>query len=170
MRVVWEGGWRGGATMNKSLILPAIFVVLGVALQGSDSKTPTAPKEGRLAELLALPTEEFRADPYIRAAETLQTMGKAKACALLRELAPKDDWPHTRTLTLCRMLSRPSQSVDVSCIGRVVCPEGLVPLGFSAVGPRRNSWKNLQTGAAASQPFRYATRHGHHRDAETVGA
>jgi hypothetical protein len=84
-----------------------------------------APEEGELADLLALPTWDqhldrergmlviqlvYRADPYIQSAQSLQTMGKEKACKFLRKLAQKDPtyctWPyyHPRTLTLCRML------------------------------------------------------------------
>ncbi len=61
--------------------------------------------EVRVADLLKLPVDDdYKADPYLKAAQSLQAMGKEKACVLLRKLAAQDKWPSQRTVTLCRML------------------------------------------------------------------
>src|SRR5437868_5544038 len=76
-------------------------------------------KAKRLADLLALPTEDYRVDPYLRAAQALQAMGREKGCARLRELAAKEKYPYTRTLSLCRMLfqSKPKGTFRRAFIG-----------------------------------------------------
>jgi hypothetical protein len=73
-----------------------------------------AADEVKVPDLLKLSTfEEFKALPYLRAAEALQAAGKDKAFELLRELATKDDdWPHTRTVVLCRMLFKAKEGSE----------------------------------------------------------
>jgi hypothetical protein len=60
----------------------------------------------KLIDLLALPAKsvDYKVDPYLRVAESLQKMGEVKACKRLQELAARDEWPYTRTVILCRML------------------------------------------------------------------
>jgi hypothetical protein len=64
---------------------------------------PPAPKEVRLADLLALPERDYRADPYLRVVVSLQALGKVKAVKLLQRLAAKEK-SLVRLAVLCRML------------------------------------------------------------------
>jgi hypothetical protein len=67
------------------------------------SDDPKATEVG-VADLLKLPDEDdYKVDPYLRAAQSLQAMGEEEACKLLAALAAKDKWSATRTVTLCRM-------------------------------------------------------------------
>jgi hypothetical protein len=99
------------------------MVFLGVAcvvpVRASDQRDGgQSSNEYRLEDLMALPTmtlgeqQQYRATAYLKAAVSLQTMGKEKSCQLLLKLAEKDRWPNTRTLVLCRMLFRPKPKSD----------------------------------------------------------
>jgi hypothetical protein len=81
-----------------------------------------AKKETRVADLLALPSDKYRVDPYLKIAQSLQVMGQKRACALIRELAVKEakaKWPYTRTICLCRMLfkAKPKSKFRRAAIG-----------------------------------------------------
>ena len=62
--------------------------------------------------LLSKDPYAYKVDEYLEAARSLQALGKERACALLKELAAKEQlpkdygWPFLRTVTLCRMLFR----------------------------------------------------------------
>jgi len=90
------------------LLVCALVAAAGVMAAPAPFSRPSraVPKEVRLADLLALPRQNYRVDPYLRVAEPLQAMGRVRAVKLLHELAAKDEkqWPHTRTIVLCRML------------------------------------------------------------------
>src|SRR5438128_2060640 len=83
--------------------LAVLFVMVMPVMAAAD--------EVQVTDLLDLPANEFKAGAYLRVAQMLQAVGKEKACARLRELAAKDkdDWPHTRTIVLCRMLFKAKQ-------------------------------------------------------------
>ena len=93
--------------MSKGILLAtflsavtATFWCVGVC-RSDDSKTT----EVGVADLLKLPDEDdYKVDPYLRAAQSLQAMGEEKACKLLADLAVKQTRSETRTVTLCRML------------------------------------------------------------------
>src|SRR2546429_83837 len=71
-----------------------------------------AADEIQLADLLDLSANEFKAAPYIRVAQSLQALGKEKACAMLREFAAKDTDKRNMapgTVVLCRMLFKARQ-------------------------------------------------------------
>jgi hypothetical protein len=101
-----------------------LLLTLGAGTLVAGDKTSGAPKAIRLADLLALPVEEYRSDPYIQAAQSLQALGKEKTSALLRELAAKEDWPYCRTLSLCRMLfqAKPERTFRRAAVGGVSFP------------------------------------------------
>ncbi len=89
------------------LLCSALGAAAVLAAPGPFRKPTAAPKEVGLADLLALPDAAWRAyrvDPYLRVAESLQAMGKARAIKLLEDSAATDEYPHNRTLVLCRML------------------------------------------------------------------
>jgi hypothetical protein len=122
-------GKRDGAmwrrlVIQKALVPIVVFCATAAVPLGAAGQQAKPPKAARLADLLALPTEEYRVDPYIRAAQSLQAMGKDKACKLLGELAAKDQHPYTRTLVLCRMLfkAKPKSTFRRAAIGAPVFP------------------------------------------------
>jgi hypothetical protein len=78
----------------------------------------------KLDDLSQLPTTHgFKVYPYLKAAQSLQAMGKEKAGALLRDLATRElsrrEWPYTRTITLCRMLfqAKPNSNFRRAYVG-----------------------------------------------------
>jgi hypothetical protein len=81
-----------------------LLLAPGGGVPAADEKPVEAPKEVRLADLLALPVTPYRVDTYLGAARSLQALGKEKASALLLELAAKEEPPNFRTFCLCRML------------------------------------------------------------------
>lgn len=97
--------------MKGRYCLTAMLLVALSSVHCPD-KTAAAEDGIKLAELMDLPTTYYVVDPYLRAAQSLQGMGKEKACAKMRELAAKDRCPHTRTLVLCRMLFKAKKESD----------------------------------------------------------
>jgi hypothetical protein len=89
-------------------LLTGVLVVVAAACRADE---PAASEAG-IADLLKLPDlDAYKVDPYLNAAQSLQALGKDKACVLLNELAAKefaakDGWPFLRSITLCRMLFR----------------------------------------------------------------
>jgi hypothetical protein len=116
----------GGNTMVKWTFASVILLTTGVPHLLADSKSEEPAKEVRLAEPLALPADHYRVDPYLKAAEGLQAMGKEKAIPLLHKLASREAWPYTRTLTLCRLLfeARPKSTFRRALIGGAFFPGG----------------------------------------------
>jgi hypothetical protein len=113
----------GRGTMLELTFTSMVVVVTAVAnLLGAGGKSGAPPKAVGLAELLSLPDEEYRAEPYLRAAGSLQALGEEKACSLLGKLASKDRYPYTRTLSLCRMLfeAKPRSTFRRAYIGAAV--------------------------------------------------
>jgi hypothetical protein len=113
--------------MYKGILLSLLLVpVTSTHLFSDENGESGSRKEIRLADLLVLPDDEYHVDPYLRSAQSLQELGKEKACALLRDLASRDPWPHTRTLTLCRMLfqAKPKGTFRRALIGAASFPAG----------------------------------------------
>jgi hypothetical protein len=78
----------------------ATFWCVG-ACRSDDSKAT----EVRVADLVKLlDDDDYKVDPYLLAAQSLQVMGEAKACKLLAALADKQVGLEKPTVTLCRML------------------------------------------------------------------
>jgi hypothetical protein len=112
--------------MKRVILLPLLLVPITSANVFSDDEKSGERKTIRIADLLALPTDEYHVDPYLRSAQALQALGNEKASALLQELASKDSWPFTRTLTLCRMLfkAKPKETFRSAAIGAASFPGG----------------------------------------------
>jgi hypothetical protein len=113
--------------MKKVYLLSLLLVpIISTSLFSDDNEKSGSRKEIRVADLVALPTDDYHVDPYLRSAQALQELGKEKACALVRELAIKDPWPHTRTLALCRMLfqAKPKERFRRAAIGAASFPGG----------------------------------------------
>jgi hypothetical protein len=93
--------------------------------------------------------EEYRADPYLRAAIALQRLGEEKAGQVLLQLAAKDPWPYTRVLVLCRMLFEPGWYGQFrrARIGGVAC----------IATPRGGSWPREPIDIEQGIPFFVAT-------------
>jgi hypothetical protein len=110
----------------KAAFALVLVLAVGASLLVADDKNPNTPTEVRLTDLLALPVNEYRSDPYTQAAHSLQALGKEKACALLLELAAKDQYPYQRTLVLCRMLfqAKPKGTFRRAEIGLTFLPHG----------------------------------------------
>jgi hypothetical protein len=93
--------------MNKTTLL-ATFLCGAAATFWCDSlcrADDAGATDFGIEDLLKLPDEHgYKVDPYLKAAQSLQAMGKDKAFALLAKLADKEKWPGPRTVTLCRML------------------------------------------------------------------
>jgi hypothetical protein len=87
----------------------AIVVPIKSGPEGQKETKTRLPKRGTfsLADLpnVWLPGEDYRVDPYIRAAMILQSMGKKKAIQRLVQLSKNDDFDENiKIVALCRML------------------------------------------------------------------
>jgi hypothetical protein len=107
-----------GAMMKRAFSVVVLLAAVMGSCRAADGDDAERPKEIRLADLLALPDREYRVDPYLKAAESHQSMGKEKAYSLLLELAAKDEFD-TRTVSLCRMLfqAKPKSTFRRTAIG-----------------------------------------------------
>jgi hypothetical protein len=113
--------------------LVAVAAVVGALAPFSRPGRPV-PKAVDLADLLALPQEDYRVDPYLRVAESLQAMGRGRAVGLLLELAQKDQWPSTRTIVLCRMLfqARPNSAFRRARMGQPIVVGSSAPEAWAS--------------------------------------
>jgi hypothetical protein len=85
----------------------AACVLLACAGSLVAAPAPTARAPDLDLKALPHPLVDFRADPYIKAASSLQRMGKDKACKRLAELAREEQRGSRhgkRVIVLCRML------------------------------------------------------------------
>jgi hypothetical protein len=108
-RAAWRTGPRRGRLPGKEVAMlrvAAMLLCCTLLVAAAPPRPQPAPKAVGLADLLALSRGGYEADPYLRAVESLQAMGKVKALKLLRELAAKekDKSISDRTVILCRML------------------------------------------------------------------
>ena len=109
---------------------------------------PAAAEFG-VSDLFKLPDDDYKADPYLGAARSLQTAGKEKARTLLLELAGRDGWPHTRTVTLCRMLFKAKR-------GSIFEPPAIGGVWFCPGGTTAEDWPLQPIAIVDGVPFRIA--------------
>jgi hypothetical protein len=127
------------AVLLSRASLAALLTVCCLGLAAADGG------EVNLADLQGLHAWQYRIGPCLRVAQSLQAVGKEKACARLREVAAKERWPYVSMNVLCRMLFKAKPGAQFQRAG--------VGLPFLVGDTRSEDWSLEPVAIVDGVPF-----------------